>query len=139
MSHVLNLPSVPTVGPQAPSKHVKDNVSAEPKANVVLDPPIVHPLKTYSYKNCKPSPSCIYVRDEEEADKLVGSLSGYVLVHRSSLLFFIRSVNLVSAVGFDIEWKVVFCKGSKMRPAATVQLSDRKTILVIQVSAMKGI
>ncbi|KAL5513500.1 hypothetical protein ACEPAH_3899 [Sanghuangporus vaninii] len=101
-----------TTIPQATSKHSKENAHVNPAPKVVLDPPIVFPLKTYSYKDHSPPPSCVYVRNEEEADKLVGSLSG--------------------AVGFDIEWKVVFCRGVKMRPAATVQLSDRRTILVIQ-------
>ncbi|KAL5536567.1 hypothetical protein ACEPAF_389 [Sanghuangporus sanghuang] len=101
-----------TTIPQAISKHSKENAPVGPAPKVVLDPPIVFPLKTYSYKDHSPPPSCVYVRNEEKADKLVGSLIG--------------------AVGFDIEWKVVFCRGVKMRPAATVQLSDRRTILVIQ-------
>ncbi|KAL5492760.1 hypothetical protein ACEPAI_4207 [Sanghuangporus weigelae] len=107
-----------TTIPQATSKHSKENAPVDPAPKVVLDPPIVFPLKTYSYKNHDPSPSCVYVRTEEEADKLVEGLTG--------------------AVGFDIEWKVIFRRGVNMRPAATVQLSDQRTILVIQISAMKA-
>ncbi|KAL5531107.1 hypothetical protein ACEPAG_3983 [Sanghuangporus baumii] len=95
--------------PQATSKHSKENTPLDPAPKVVLDPPIAFPLNTYSYKNHDPSPSCVYVRTEQEADKLVERLTG--------------------AVGFDIEWKVVFRRGVKMRPAATVQLSDQRTIL----------
>lgn len=42
-----------------------------------------------------------------------------------------------SPVGFDLEWRVIFSKNAPMRPVATVQLSDRNMILVIQLSSMK--
>lgn len=39
-------------------------------------------------------------------------------------------------VGFDIEWRVFFYKNAPQRPAATVQLADRRMILVLQLSSM---
>lgn len=43
-----------------------------------------------------------------------------------------------SPLGFDLEWRVIYRRGAPERPAATVQICDSRMILVIQVTAMKG-
>lgn len=43
---------------------------------------------------------------------------------------------LTRPIGFDLEWRVIFRRNAPIRPAATVQLSDEKMILVIQITAM---
>lgn len=54
------------------SKGSKENASAEAKQ------PPPKALPKYSYKDYKPSPARVYVRHIDEADDLVGALSGYV-------------------------------------------------------------
>ncbi|KAH8112253.1 hypothetical protein DFH11DRAFT_515747 [Phellopilus nigrolimitatus] len=90
----------------------------ESKENIAPERVQMSKLPLYSYKEFTPSPARVYVAHKDEADDLVGALSG--------------------PVGFDIEWRVIFRRNTPMRPAATVQLSDHKMILVIQVSAMDG-
>ncbi|EJD00121.1 uncharacterized protein FOMMEDRAFT_30783 [Fomitiporia mediterranea MF3/22] len=102
--------------PRPVSKGSKENAVVQSPSQINREPAIVHPPALYSYKDYKPAPVRVYVRHEEEANVLVQSLSG--------------------GVGFDLEWKVIFITGAKQLPVATVQLSNRKTILVIQVSAM---
>lgn len=78
-------------------------------------------LPVYDYKDPEwgaNTPAVVYTRNEEEADELVGALSG--------------------PLGFDLEWPVVFRKGAAPlgRRTALVQVADASVILMIQVSAM---
>lgn len=142
MTHSLSKScSAALTRPKPSSRESKENVAAQPSTHVILDPPLVPPLPIYSYKDLNPAPTRVYVRHEEEANELIGSLSGYVGSPNAVYLrpiYFATDDENNSAVGFDLEWRVFFCKGATARPVATVQLSDRRTILVIQVSAMKG-
>lgn len=54
------------------SRGSKENASTEAKQS---SPKV---LPKYSYKDYKPSPARVYVRHIDEADDLVGALSGYV-------------------------------------------------------------
>ncbi|KAG2366412.1 hypothetical protein BDR07DRAFT_1396459 [Suillus spraguei] len=75
-------------------------------------------LPNYSYADyCVPSPTVVYTRCEDEANKLVQTLE--------------------SPLGFDLEWRVLWNSGAQERRTALVQLCDKSTILLIQVSQMK--
>ncbi|KAG2159454.1 uncharacterized protein EDB93DRAFT_1115831 [Suillus bovinus] len=75
-------------------------------------------LPTFSYKNyCFPSPAVVYTRCEDDANRLVQTLE--------------------SPLGFDLEWRIQWNSGAQERRTALVQLCDRSTILLIQVSQMK--
>ncbi|KAG2108521.1 ribonuclease H-like protein [Suillus discolor] len=75
-------------------------------------------MPNYSYANyCTPSPAVVYTRCEDEANKLVQTLE--------------------SPLGFDLEWRVLWNSGAQERRTALVQLCDKSTILLIQVSQMK--
>ena len=41
-------------------------------------------------------------------------------------------------VGFDLEWKPNWRKGQKENPVALVQLANRDTILLLQLTSMRG-
>jgi hypothetical protein len=41
-------------------------------------------------------------------------------------------------VGFDLEWKPSFHRGRYENPVALVQLANKDSILLLQVSAMSG-
>ncbi|KAG1888237.1 hypothetical protein F4604DRAFT_1083829 [Suillus subluteus] len=75
-------------------------------------------LPNYSYADyCALSPTVVYTRCEDEANKLVQTLE--------------------SPLGFDLEWRVLWNSGAQERRTALVQLCDKSTILLIQVSQMK--
>ncbi|KAF8581808.1 ribonuclease H-like protein [Ramaria rubella] len=76
-------------------------------------------LPLYSYKLHSPAPVRLYIRDATQADEQVLKLTG--------------------PLGFDLEWRVIFRKGATERKTAVLQLSDEHTILIIQLSAMKGV
>ncbi|PAV17852.1 ribonuclease H [Pyrrhoderma noxium] len=71
----------------------------------------------YSYKNFNPPPTLTFTRESEEADRLVRTLKG--------------------PVGCDMEWKILFQRNVPPRPVATIQLSDKDTIVIIQIINMK--
>ncbi|KLO15508.1 hypothetical protein SCHPADRAFT_927119 [Schizopora paradoxa] len=82
-------------------------------------------LPLYSYRDKKfsdplPVPKRIYVRSVDQTDDLVGKL------------------DTSGALGFDLEWRVIFRSNAPPRPTAVLQICDKATILVIQLSAMKG-
>ncbi|KAG5648205.1 hypothetical protein DXG03_006160 [Asterophora parasitica] len=82
-------------------------------------PPAPAPvLDPYSWRNISPNAELLYIRDPDEADIHVAALDG--------------------PVGFDLEWKPTFTKNTPENPVALVQLANRDTILLIQVSAMRG-
>ncbi|KIM92426.1 hypothetical protein PILCRDRAFT_810481 [Piloderma croceum F 1598] len=74
------------------------------------------PLPPYSYKDYSPMPTTVYTQHEEEANDLVETLKG--------------------PLGFDMEWRVIFRRGAGERKTALIQLSDERTILLMQVSSM---
>ncbi|KAI0795591.1 ribonuclease H-like domain-containing protein [Abortiporus biennis] len=77
-------------------------------------------LPLYHYKDYHPTPAVVYTQNEEEADDLVQMLHG--------------------PLGFDLEWALAY-KGKGRAPSsrrtAVVQLSDKRMILVIQITRMK--
>jgi hypothetical protein len=79
--------------------------------------------QNYSWKNWHPDANLCYLTDhekaEEELKKLLNSARGSVL-------------------GFDIEWKPTTRRGERENPVALIQLANNATILLLQVSAMKG-
>ncbi|KDQ54182.1 hypothetical protein JAAARDRAFT_38785 [Jaapia argillacea MUCL 33604] len=78
-------------------------------------------LPVYSYKDYPPAPGpmLVYTRHEEEANDFVQMLKG--------------------PLGFDMEWRVIWCRGrsSIERRTAVVQVCDERLVLMIQISAMK--
>lgn len=72
-------------------------------------------LRLYSWRTR--SARLVYIRDSRKAD--------------------LEVLNLRGPLGFDLEWQPNMIKGAKT-PVALVQLSDKNTILLIQVSAMAG-
>ncbi|EIW79834.1 ribonuclease H-like protein [Coniophora puteana RWD-64-598 SS2] len=77
-------------------------------------------LPTYSFRDYKdPEATIYYTRDEKEADRLVQTLAG--------------------PLGFDMEWPYRQATANSeeyVGRTALVQLCDKRTILLIQVSAM---
>jgi hypothetical protein len=76
------------------------------------------PTTRYSWRNIHPQATLHYIRDAEQADIQVELLQG--------------------PVGFDLEWKPNFRKGEPENPVSLVQLANNETILLLQISAMKG-
>ncbi|KIJ59879.1 hypothetical protein HYDPIDRAFT_43722 [Hydnomerulius pinastri MD-312] len=76
------------------------------------------PPPAYSFKDYRdPAAAVVYTKCENEANTLVQSLEG--------------------PLGFDLEWRVMWKAGAQERRTALVQLCDRRTILLMQVSSMK--
>ncbi|KAG0699052.1 hypothetical protein DFH29DRAFT_938237 [Suillus ampliporus] len=94
----------------------KSNPGKEPKSKAGVQASSSMP--NYSFADyCTPSPGVVYTRCEDEANKLVQTLE--------------------SPLGFDLEWRVLWHSGAQERRTALVQLCDKSTILLIQVSHMK--
>ncbi|KAF8058278.1 ribonuclease H-like domain-containing protein [Lyophyllum atratum] len=74
-------------------------------------------LNPYSWRTIHPDATIHYIRDPDDADTLVDTLSG--------------------PVGFDLEWKPTFTNNTPENPVALVQLANQDTILLIQISAMQ--
>jgi hypothetical protein len=72
----------------------------------------------YSWRARSASTRLVYIRDNRKAD--------------------LEVLNLRGPLGFDLEWRPNFIKGQVENRVALVQLSDKNTILLIQVSAMAG-
>lgn len=47
-------------------------------------------------------------------------------------------IRVCRPLGLDMEWRVIFSKSAGERKTAVLQLCDFQTILIIQLSAMKG-
>jgi len=75
----------------------------------------------YSYKENNPNTKVIYVRNHEEANKVLANL------HPPT-----------GPLGFDLEWRPNFYKGGTDNPVALVQLANESTVMLFQVSAMEG-
>ena len=75
----------------------------------------------YSYKEYNPNTRVIYVRNHGEANNVLNNL------HPPTGPF-----------GFDLEWRPNFVKGGTDNPVALVQLANESTVMLFQVSAMKG-
>ncbi|KAJ8587128.1 ribonuclease H-like protein [Rhizopogon salebrosus TDB-379] len=88
------------------------------KAKSKVDVEANSSMPTYSFAEyCDPSPTVVYTRCEDEANTLVQTLE--------------------SPLGFDLEWRVLWHSGAQERRTALVQLCDKSTVLLIQVSHMK--
>jgi hypothetical protein len=72
----------------------------------------------YSWRARSASTRLVYIRDNRKAD--------------------LEVLNLRGPLGFDLEWRPNVIKGQVDNRVALVQLSDKNTILLIQVSAMAG-
>jgi hypothetical protein len=77
------------------------------------------PTLSYSWKEQCPGAQLLYIQDAELANKELSTLAP-------------------GAFGFDLEWKPTFVKGAGENPVALVQLANDETILLLQISAMKG-
>ncbi|GLB36431.1 putative 3'-5' exonuclease [Lyophyllum shimeji] len=74
-------------------------------------------LRPYSWRNIHPDAALHYIRDADKATAHLATLCG--------------------PVGFDLEWKPTFTKNTPENPVALVQLANKDTILLIQISAMQ--
>jgi hypothetical protein len=72
----------------------------------------------YSWRARSASTRLVYIRDSQKAD--------------------LEVLNLRGPLGFDLEWRPNAIKGQVENPVALVQLSDKNTTLLMQVSAMAG-
>ncbi|KAH7912503.1 hypothetical protein BJ138DRAFT_1178784 [Hygrophoropsis aurantiaca] len=79
------------------------------------DEPILPVYSFSDYRDLKTA--VVYTQNENEANDAVQ--------------------NLKSPLGFDLEWRVMWHAGATERRTALVQLCDKNTILLIQVSHMK--
>lgn len=95
----------------------------EPNPPPVIEklPPRPSPTMAYSYKEYNPNAKVFYVRDHNVANKVLTSL------HPPT-----------GPLGFDLEWRPNFVKGGTDNPVALVQLANESTVMLFQVSAMKG-
>lgn len=89
-----------------------------PSLNTLLMMSATNTVPLYSWRARSPSTRLVYIRDNRKAD--------------------LEVLNLRGPLGFDLEWRPNAIKGQVENPVALVQLSDRNTILLIQVSAMTG-
>jgi hypothetical protein len=126
--------ATPTSGTHRPLLPVQ-NTSAP---RVVTRPPQddERSFPLYSYKSHSPPSVRMYIRDEAEADEQVSKLKGCAAV-----CWWIQGSDSCACrpLGFDLEWRVIFGKGAGERKTAVLQLCDLQTILIIQLSAMKGV
>ncbi|KAG5652280.1 hypothetical protein H0H81_005540 [Sphagnurus paluster] len=72
----------------------------------------------YGWRKFHPDAALHYIRDPVVAD--------------------IHIAALTSPVGFDLEWKPVFTKNTPENPVALIQLANKHSILLIQISTMQG-
>lgn len=79
------------------------------------------PTQAYSFKEYNPNVKVLYVRNHEQANRILAKL------HTSFKVF-----------GFDLEWKPTFQKGARENPVSLIQLANDDTILLFQVTAMRG-
>ena len=82
-------------------------------------PPRPAPTEAYSWKEYNSNANLLYIRDHVRANEELSKLNATVL-------------------GFDLEWKPIYYKGSNENPVALVQLASNDTILLLQISAMEG-
>lgn len=82
-------------------------------------PPRPAPTKAYSWKDYNSRAVLFYLRDHARANHELSKLD-------------------VSVLGFDLEWKPIYYRGAKENPVALVQLASNDTVLLLQISAMKG-
>ncbi len=86
------------------------NDSAKPQ-----EPPRVYDI--YSYTNKSPGIPCTYIQNVDTANVALSTLNSKIL-------------------GFDLEWRPNFVKGSPENPVALVQLASDETILLIHLTYM---
>lgn len=88
--------------------------SSQPTA---VAPP--EPTIPYSWREKHPNAQLVYIRDHQEANRALERLDDGVY-------------------GLDLEWKPTFAKGQAENPVALVQIANYRTILLLQVTAMRG-
>ncbi|CAG8753208.1 12484_t:CDS:2, partial [Acaulospora colombiana] len=107
----------------------KKTPSARNIATTALAPELVHGQESeraqilYTYTTFEPKPNRLYVKTAAEANRMLESMTG--------------------PLGFDMEWRILYRKNGSQnktfqRPVAVVQIANRRSILIIQTSAMKG-
>lgn len=74
----------------------------------------------YSWKTQSPHTRLVYIRDPSVAEYELSQLRP-------------------GPLGFDLEWKPNYSKGALPNPVALVQLATEDTILLVQVTAMRGL
>ena len=79
------------------------------------------PTEAYSWKDYNPSARVVYIRSASLADVELAKLNPPE-----------------GPLGFDLEWKPTFVRGAGENPAALVQISNHDTILLLQITAMRG-
>lgn len=109
---VATLSSTTSATTSAGTTPAEENSAEEPKP-----PPRVYPL--YSWRTQAPNTRLVYIRDLQTAETEVARLKP-------------------GPLGFDLEWKPNWQKGQQENPVALVQLASEDTVLLIQVSAIRG-
>ncbi len=107
--------------PEEPSSSAQSTGQLEPSLEVSHETkPLTHTVyNIYSWQKYSPKTRLVYIRDLLTAELEVARLSP-------------------GPLGFDCEWKPTYEKGRSENPVALVQLASETTILLIQVSFMRG-
>lgn len=105
----------------AASQALQQSQEAQAAAIIAQAQPRPAPTMAYSWKEYNPETRVLYIRNHDEANKELSKLSAGS-----------------QALGFDLEWKPTYLKGARENPVALVQLATSDTILLLQISAMRG-
>ena len=89
--------------------------------------PSANSLSVYDYTRAHPAPRLVYARDAAHAE-----------VELSALLAAASKPWGARVAGFDCEWKPSFSGGASGSPVALVQIALGASILLLQLSAMRG-
>jgi hypothetical protein len=103
---------------QSPSSSTLSDPWQTPKIDKSLPRPA--PTKAYSWTEYNSAATLIYTRDHRKADE---ELSKF---------------DVGTVLGFDLEWKPTYYRGGRENPVALVQIANYHSILLLQISAMKG-
>ncbi|EGO28687.1 hypothetical protein SERLADRAFT_459373, partial [Serpula lacrymans var. lacrymans S7.9] len=94
-----------------------DPTPMAPKNNTQPPPPPRPTYPSYSWRNHSSNGKLVYIRDHHIANAELANLPK-------------------GPLGFDLEWRPNFRKGERENPVALVQLANKDTVWLIQVSAM---
>ena len=82
-------------------------------------PPRPAPTEAYSWAEYAPNAALIYTGDLNRANQELAKLTP-------------------GPLGFDLEWKPNYVKGERENRVALLQLANAESILLLQLSAMRG-
>ena len=92
----------------------------------------------YSYNAFHPARRLIYIRNQTTPSD---SLQKMTTSPHVSYIYSVILQNSIfnSLVGFDVEWKPTFTKGSPTNRIACIQLANEDSVVIYQVSGLKSL